>query len=111
MHNYSLLVSEYVRKISVLMLNLAPKSPNLAWLETEAFICYRETLAALGSAYRLHCEEVLVQTSIRKLAILSEDYRDILQSVQSNYGIITQSRPFISLPIHCSLITLSFGLI
>jgi hypothetical protein len=111
MHNYSLLVSEYVRKINVLMLNLALKSQNLAWLETEAFICYRETLAALDFAYRFRCEGVLVPTSIRKLVILSEDYRDILQSVQSNYGIITQSHPSISLPIHCSLITLSFGLI
>jgi len=36
MHNYSLFVSEYVRKINVSMLNLALKGQNLAWLVTEA---------------------------------------------------------------------------
>jgi hypothetical protein len=79
-------------------------------VRSRSVICCRDTLAALGCAYRLRNKEVLVQTSIQKPVILSEDYRDILQSVQSNYGIITQSRPFIALPIHCSLITLSFGL-
>jgi hypothetical protein len=40
------------------------------------------TLAALGCVHRLHGRQVLVQTSIRRQAIMYADFHDILQSVQ-----------------------------
>jgi hypothetical protein len=61
MHNYSLLVFKKDKRINVTF--------------------YKATLAALCCAHCLRSREVLVQTLTRKQAILSADFRDILQSV------------------------------